>query len=158
MPVQSAGILLYRKRKPLREVFLVHPGGPLWKNKDEGAWSIPKGVIDADEDPLLAAKREFREETGFDVEGDCQLLGTFRQPSGKLLTAFASEGDCDPGKLFSNTFGMVWPPGSGKLADFPEVDRGAWFSRTKAEMKILKGQRRILDALFDARPHGRRRR
>jgi predicted NUDIX family NTP pyrophosphohydrolase len=148
MPTQSAGILLYRKRKRMLEVFLIHPGGPFWKRKDDGAWSIPKGAIAANEDPRDAAKREFKEETGFDVDDDLKLLGTYRQPGGKLVTAYAAQGDCDPTKLVSNTFSMTWPPRSGKIVEFPEVDRGAWFARADAEVKILKGQKPILDAFF----------
>ncbi len=148
MPIQSAGILLYRKRSKGVDVFLVHPGGPFWKAKDAGAWSIPKGIVDADEDLLTAAKREFKEETGFELDGDCALLGTFRQPSGKRITAYAAQGDCDPAKLVSNTFSLVWPPRSGKMIDVPEVDRGAWLHREEAETKILKGQKPILDAFY----------
>jgi predicted NUDIX family NTP pyrophosphohydrolase len=148
MPLQSAGVLLYRKRRRGREVFLVHPGGPFWRHKDLAAWTIPKGKIEPDEDPLTAARREFKEETGFDIEGDYRLLGTFRQPGGKLVTAFAVEGDYDPGKLVSNTFAVMWPPKSGNYADFPEIDRGGWFRRADAEAKILKGQKPLLDKFF----------
>jgi predicted NUDIX family NTP pyrophosphohydrolase len=147
MPIRSAGILLHRKRISSTEVFLIHPGGPFWKNKDAGAWSIPKGIVGPEEDALIAARREFKEETGFEVDGTFKLLGTFRQPGGKLVTAYAVEGDCDAAALVSNTFSMEWPPRSGKLQFFPEADRGAWFDRTEAEMKILNGQRAILDKL-----------
>ncbi|MGA9795157.1 MAG: NUDIX domain-containing protein [Rhizomicrobium sp.] len=147
MSIPSAGILTYRMRKRSLEVFLIHPGGPFWRNKDEGAWSIPKGKIESGEDPLDAARREFTEETGFEVDGDFTLLGTFRQPGGKDVTAFAVEGECDPEKLVSNMFSVMWPPKSGKFADFPEVDRGGWFTRAEAETKVLKGQKQILDAL-----------
>ena len=148
MPVQSAGVLLFRKRKLGREVFLVHPGGPFWRSKDLGAWTIPKGTIEPGEDVLSAARREFREETGFVVEGDFRLLGTFRQPGGKLVTAFAVEGEFDPDTLVSNTFSAMWPPKSGKFAEFPEIDRGEWFARAVAERKILKGQKPMLDVFF----------
>jgi predicted NUDIX family NTP pyrophosphohydrolase len=148
MPIKSAGVLLYRKRKRKFEVFLIHPGGPFWQSKDEGAWSIPKGTITSDEDALCAAKREFKEETGFDVEGEFRPLGAFRQPGGKIVTAFAVEGNCDPVRLVSNTFSMMWPPRSGKFADFPEVDRGGWFAQGAAEAKILRGQRPLLEKFF----------
>jgi predicted NUDIX family NTP pyrophosphohydrolase len=148
MPVKSAGILLFRKRKRGREVFLVHPGGPFWRSKDLGAWTIPKGMIEPEEDLLSAARREFREETGFDVEGDFRLLGTFRQPGGKLVTAFAVEGEFDPDTLVSNTFFAIWPPKSGRLVEFPEIDRGEWFALAEAEAKILKGQKPILNVFF----------
>ncbi|MBV9903006.1 MAG: NUDIX domain-containing protein [Alphaproteobacteria bacterium] len=148
MPLKSAGILLYRRpRRRSVEVFLIHPGGPFWKNKDEGAWSIPKGLVAAGEDPLDAARREFTEETGFTVDGAFHELGTFKQPGGKLVTAFALEGDCDPTRLVSNMFSMEWPPRSGRRQDFPEADRAAWFARAEAEVKILKGQKAMLDAL-----------
>jgi predicted NUDIX family NTP pyrophosphohydrolase len=148
MPIQSAGILLYRKRKQSIEVFLIHPGGPFWKNKDAGAWSIPKGIVGPQEDALVAARREFKEETGFELDGDFRLLGTFRQPGGKHVMAYVVEGDCDPAALVSNAFSMEWPPRSGRIQDFPEADRGAWFGRAEAEMKILKGQKPILDRLY----------
>src|ERR1700712_2204125 len=133
MALSSAGILLYRKRKREIEVFLIHPGGPFWRKKDEGAWSIPKGLIGPGEDPLVTAKREFKEETGFETSGDCLLLGTFRQPGGKDVIAYAVEGDCDPAQLVSNVFSMEWPPRSGKQQGFPEVDRGAWFGHAEAK-------------------------
>jgi predicted NUDIX family NTP pyrophosphohydrolase len=151
MPPESAGILLFRKRRRACEVFLVHPGGPFWRNKDLAAWTIPKGKIEPGEDPLTAAKREFKEETGFDVDGDFRLLGGFRQPSGKQVTAYAVEGDCDPDKLVSNTFPCMWPPKSGKYANFPEIDRGEWFTRADAERKILKGQMPMLNVFFGGR-------
>src|SRR5215813_12430342 len=106
MPAESAGVLLWRRRKRAVEVFLIHPGGPFWKNKDAGAWSIPKGLIDPKEDHRAAAKREFAEETGFVIEGDHVLLGRFKQSSAKMLTVYAIEGDCDPAKLVSNTFSL----------------------------------------------------
>lgn len=148
MSVRSAGILLYRKRNPAIEVFLIHPGGPFWRRKDAGAWSIPKGLINDQEDALVAARREFREETGFELNGDFRPLGEFRQPGGKLITAYALEGDCDPAAIVSNSFSLEWPPRSGRFQDFPEADRAAWLPRAEAEVKILKGQRPILERLF----------
>lgn len=155
MAIHSAGILLHRSRHGVAEVFLVHPGGPYWAKKDLSAWSIPKGIVDADEDHLLAAQREFREETGFLVEGAFAPLGTFRQPSGKQLSVWAVEGDCDPAKLVSNSFEMIWPLKSGQTQSFPEVDRGGWFAQADAMAKIVKGQQPILRYFFElAGPHG----
>lgn len=136
----SAGLLIFRDAAGDLEVFLVHPGGPFWAKKDEGFWSIPKGEIEGDEDPLDAAKREFREETGFSVDGDAIALEPLRQPSGKIVHAWAIRGDVDPAALRSETFSMEWPPGSGRQQRFPEVDRGGWFSPDKAASKMLKGQ------------------
>ena len=149
MPKQSAGILLYRRVESELEVFLVHPGGPFWAKKDLGAWSIPKGEYAESEDPLAAALREFHEETGFAVEGDFVELGTIRQAGGKLVSAWAIEGDCDPAKLTSNPFEMQWPPRSGRIAQFPEVDRGAWFNLPEARERILASQKPILDRLAE---------
>ena len=149
MPKSSAGIVLFRRRRNGVEVLLVHPGGPFWAKKDDGAWSIPKGETESGEDPAVAARREFAEETGAAVGGALIDLGTFRQPSGKIVSAFASEGDFDPASLQSNLFAMVWPPRSGKIAEFPEADRAAWFGLEDAETKILKGQRPILAALAE---------
>ncbi|HTV70589.1 MAG TPA: NUDIX domain-containing protein [Rhizobiaceae bacterium] len=146
MPKLSAGILLHRSNGN-REVFLVHPGGPFWAKKDEAAWSIPKGLVDADEDTLAAARREFLEETGFAVDGDFVPLGEFRQPGAKVVIAWALEGDADPVELKSNLFEMEWPPRSGMKRQFPEVDRAAWFSLDEAGEKIHAGQRPILEAL-----------
>ena len=143
----SAGIILFRRRGDELEVFLVHPGGPFWAKKDIGAWSIPKGEIGEGEDPLAAARREFEEETGFTVDGVFRALTSLRQPSGKTVVAFAVEGDCDPARLRSNTFSMEWPPKSGKQAEFPEVDRAAWFGIEEARQRILKGQAPFLDEL-----------
>jgi predicted NUDIX family NTP pyrophosphohydrolase len=142
----SAGILLFRRRPDL-ELMLVHPGGPFWAKKDEGAWSIPKGLADEGEDLLAAAKREFLEETGAAVEGECLDLGAHKQPGGKLLAAWAHEGDFEPASLKSNTFAMEWPPHSGKTAEFPEVDKAAWYSLDEALRKVNKGQAPILTAL-----------
>ena len=147
MPIESAGLLLYRRRRGL-EVFLIHMGGPLWASKDAAAWSIPKGVINPNEEPLAAARREFQEETGVTAEGDFLALGSFRQNSSKNLTVWAVEGDCDPAQLTSTLFSMVWPPKSGRLQQFPEADRGDWFDRKTALKKIVKGQRPVLDAFY----------
>jgi predicted NUDIX family NTP pyrophosphohydrolase len=145
MPVQSAGLLLYRRRQGDLEVFLIHMGGPVWAKKDLTAWSIPKGVIGRQERPLAAAIREFFEETGFQVSGRYEALGTVRQNSSKDLTVWALEGDCDPAQLKSNMFSMVWPPKSGQLREFPEADRGAWFDIGTAFQRIVRGQRPILE-------------
>ena len=142
----SAGILLYRMRAGL-EVFLVHPGGPFWAKKDLGAWSIPKGELGEGEDPRDAARREFTEETGFEVSGELRALPPLRQPGGKIIHAFAIEGDCDPETLRSNVFSMEWPPRSGRQQQFPEADRGAWFPIEEARRRILKGQAPLLDQL-----------
>lgn len=148
MPKRSAGLLMYRKRDRGLEVLLAHPGGPFWANKDRGAWSIPKGEYGAGEDPLEAAKREFEEETGFAANGIWHELGQVRQAGGKIVSVWAFEGDCDPGNLISNRCQVEWPPRSGSLIDFPEVDRGAWFSLTEARERILKSQEPFLDALL----------
>jgi predicted NUDIX family NTP pyrophosphohydrolase len=139
---------MYRRDGKEIEVFLVHPGGPFWAKKDAGAWSIPKGIADAGEDLLFAARREFFEETGFTAEGDFIALGAFKQPGGKTVHAWAVEGDCDPSKLVSNLFEMEWPPRSGKRARFAEVDRGDWFSPAEALTKLLPGQQPIIAALL----------
>ena len=139
MPKRSAGLLLYRYREGQLQVFLVHPGGPFWKNKDEGSWMIPKGEIDDGEDALPAAKREFREETGFNPpEPPYRALPVIKQRGGKVVEAFAVEGECEPEQLKSNTFEMEWPPKSGRQQAFPEVDRGAWYELPSAVRKILK--------------------
>jgi predicted NUDIX family NTP pyrophosphohydrolase len=150
MPPISAGILLYRRRDSGVEVFLVHPGGPYWAGKDEGAWSVPKGLVDAGEEELACARREFKEETGFDMPGVGRErdLGTVQLPSGKLLHVWAVEGDCNPAELNSNLFEMEWPPKSGRTARFPEVDRGGWFERTRALLKIAKGQRPVIEKFY----------
>jgi predicted NUDIX family NTP pyrophosphohydrolase len=140
MPKTSAGILLYRHRGSTLEVFLVHPGGPFWAKKDDGAWSIPKGEFEPGEDPLAAAKREFTEETGFTVAGDFIALPPLKQPSGKIVHAWAIQGDCDPALLRSNTFTL-----KGKT--FPEVDRAGWFGLEAAQQKILPGQAGFLDQI-----------
>jgi predicted NUDIX family NTP pyrophosphohydrolase len=143
----SAGILLFRRRPAGIQVMLVHPGGPFWAKKDAGAWSIPKGLADEGEDLLAAAKREFLEETGAAVNGQFLDLGAHKQPSGKTIVAWAHEGDFDPASLKSNTFAIEWPPRSGRMAEFPEVDRAAWYSIDEALMKINKGQTPIIAAL-----------
>jgi predicted NUDIX family NTP pyrophosphohydrolase len=148
MPKRSAGILLFKGEGAVTSVFLVHPGGPFWKNKDDGAWSIPKGEYGEGEEPLAVARREYEEELGAPApEGDYLPLGEARQPGGKIVTAWAVEGDFDPANLKSNTFEMEWPPKSGKRASFPEVDRGKWFSLAEARAKILAGQRPLLESL-----------
>lgn len=147
MPKQSAGLVIYRRKVRELEVFLVHPGGPFWAKKDLGSWSIPKGEYTAEEDPLAAARREFEEETGMRVDGDFTELGTIRQAGGKMVTAWALEGDFDADRLASNTFEMEWPPRSGRVVKFPEVDRGAWFTLLEAKERILASQRALLERL-----------
>jgi len=150
MPVISAGLLVYRRRASRTEVFLVHPGGPYWAHKDDGAWSVPKGLVNPNEDQLDCARREFKEETGFDAPRRVQEydLGTFRQPSGKHLHVWAVEGDCDPADLTSNLFEMEWPPKSGRTGHFPEVDRGGWFDREQALLKVTAGQRPVVEKFY----------
>jgi predicted NUDIX family NTP pyrophosphohydrolase len=148
MPKRSAGLLLFRRSGEL-EIFLVHPGGPFWARKDDGAWSLPKGEYSEEEDALPAAKREFLEETGFRVEGDYLPLGELKQPGGKIVTAWAVEGDMDASLVKSNTFSLEWPPKSGKTKEFPEVDRAAWFPAAMARIKLLKGQVEFVDRLLE---------
>jgi predicted NUDIX family NTP pyrophosphohydrolase len=145
----SAGLLLYRRSQSEPEVLLVHPGGPFWIKKDDGAWSIPKGLYEENEDPLRAARREFAEETGCHADGAFIELGSFKQPGGKIISAWALEGDFDVGSLRSNTFSIEWPPRSGRIETFSEVDRAEWFTPPVARKKIVKGQIEIIDALFD---------
>ena len=156
MAKQSAGLLMYRIRDGEPEVFLVHPGGPFWAKKDKGAWSIPKGEYADDEDPLAAAKREFKEETGIEPgDGPFTPLHPMKQKGGKLVNAWAFQGDCDPASIRSNTFTMEWPPRSGRKASFPEVDRAAWFTLETGREKILQGQIGFLEQLLEilfARP------
>jgi len=147
MSKQSAGVLMYRRRDGCVEVFLVHPGGPFWTKKDLGAWSIPKGEYGEDEQPMAAAVREFQEETSFAVEGDLQKPGTVKQAGGKVVTAWYVEGDFDPAGLRSNSFEMEWPPRSGRMAEFPEVDRARWFTLASARKYLLKGQVPFLEML-----------
>jgi predicted NUDIX family NTP pyrophosphohydrolase len=144
---RSAGILLYRIVGDNLEVFLVHPGGPYWEKKDDGSWSIPKGEFEAGEDPLEAAKREFQEETCFGVDGNFIELMPLKQPSGKVVYAWAVEGNIDAASIKSNMFSMEWPPRSGKEQSFPEVDKGGWFNILQAWEKLLKGQIGFLEEL-----------
>jgi len=145
----SAGILLYRKRDEKLEVLLVHLGGPFWINKDLGAWSIPKGLCESEENLLQTAQREFEEETSFALDGDFISLGSIKQPSGKIVHAWALKGDLDADKIKSNTFSLEWPSHSGKIKEFPEVDRGSWFDLETAHNKIFRGQRPFLDRLME---------
>ena len=147
MAKRSAGVLVFRRVSGRLEVLLVHPGGPFWAKKDAGAWSIPKGEIDDGEDPLQAAKRELEEETGLKVEGEFIPLAPIRQRGGKLVLAWAVEGDRDAAAIRSNVFSMEWPPRSGRFADFPEVDRAAWFSIPEARTKLLPAQVPIVEEL-----------
>ena len=147
MPARSAGILLYRRDSEGLRLLLVHPGGPFWRGKDEGAWMIPKGMVEPGEEPLAAALREFEEELGARPRGEPRPLCTVRQAGGKWVEAFALEGDFDPAALKSNEFTVEYPPKSGSFRSFPEVDEAAWFTVTEARAKILKSQAPILDAL-----------
>ena len=149
MAKQSAGLLIYRRGGDAIEVFLVHPGGPFWAKKDDGAWSIPKGEYLPGEDPLLAAKREVTEETGVTASGDCVPLGEVKQAGGKLVRAWACEMDFDASTIVSNTFSMEWPPKSGRMQEFPEVDRAAWFSIPRAKQKLIAAQVAFVDRLLD---------
>ncbi len=143
----SAGLLIYRRGAGGLEVFLVHPGGPFWRKKDQGAWSIPKGVVTDGEDPFAAAQRELREETGFEVTGPFLALPSVRQVGGKVVKAWAVEAEVDPERIASNTFTMEWPPRSGRQQTFPEVDRAAWFTVAEARERINAGQVPLLEAL-----------
>jgi predicted NUDIX family NTP pyrophosphohydrolase len=147
MAKRSAGLLLYRRRNESIEVFLVHPGGPFWAKKDAGAWSLPKGEYGEDEDPLTAARREFQEESGFRAPDRAVGLGEVKQAGGKIVSAWAAEGDCDPAQLVSNLCQIEWPPRSGRMIEIPEVDRAAWFSLDAARERILKSQQPFLDRL-----------
>jgi predicted NUDIX family NTP pyrophosphohydrolase len=153
VPILSAGVLLYRRSAKGVEVLLGHPGGPFWARKDDGAWSIPKGEYTDGEDSRDAAAREFAEELGSPVPSGPQLdLGTVRLPSGKRLTAYAVEGDLDPAAAVSNTFEMQWPPRSGRMQTFPEIDRVQWFDPAAARVKLTRGQVELLERLLSALP------
>jgi predicted NUDIX family NTP pyrophosphohydrolase len=150
MTVRSAGILLYRKGAGGLEVWIAHMGGPFWARKPTQSWSIPKGEYLPDEEPLLAALREFAEEIGTPPPAvDYFELGAFRQPSGKIITVFAAESDFQPDGIVSNTFAMEWPRGSGTVQDFPEVDDARWVTESEARSKLVKGQLPLLDALLE---------
>jgi predicted NUDIX family NTP pyrophosphohydrolase len=147
MPRRSAGLLVYKLAADEPLVLLVHPGGPFWKNKDKGAWTIPKGEFAPDEDPLETAKREFREETGQAIDGDFAPLPEIRQAGGKIVLAWAIEADIDADAIESNSFEMEWPPRSGGKQSFPEIDRAAWLPLGEARERINKGQVALIDAL-----------
>ena len=146
---QSAGLMLYRKSSVIVEIFLVHPGGPYWKNKDDGAWSIPKGEFDENEKPLAAAIREFFEETGITISGDFLELKPIQQKGGKTVFAWALEKDIDVANVISNNFEIEWPPRSGKFQSFPEVDKAGWFTIDEAKKKINVMQVRLIEDLAD---------
>lgn len=145
---KSAGILLYRKKQKKVQVFLIHPGGPFWRNKDMGAWSIPKGEFTEKEELLAAAKRELKEEVGIDCDGPFIELTSLKQKSGKIVYAWAAEKNIDAEKIVSNTFQMEWPPKSGMFANFPEVDKGQWFDPAEARQKINPSQAGFIDELL----------
>lgn len=163
MTVRSAGILLYRTDRapasaaagsasspPGFQVWIAHMGGPFWARKDAHAWSIPKGEFTQDEDPLVAALREFAEEMGTPAPAtEYRLLGEFRQPSGKIITVYAAEQDFQPDRIVSNTFSLEWPKGSGKIQHYPEIDDARWFPEQEARVKLVKGQLPVLDALVE---------
>ncbi len=147
MKKKSAGLIMFRFRNKVLEILLGHMGGPFWENKDNAAWSIPKGEYEEGETPFDAAKREFREETGLEPLGNFIELKTIKQPSGKEVNAWAFEGDCDASTLRSNTFKLEWPPHSGNMSVFPEIDRAEWLPTALARQKILKGQIGFIDEL-----------
>jgi predicted NUDIX family NTP pyrophosphohydrolase len=156
MSVRSAGILLYR-RDPTSalQFWIAHMGGPFWARKDARAWSVPKGEYSEDEDPWVAAQREFAEEMGVAAPAaDYELLGAFRQPSGKIITVFAAESDFAPERIVSNTFPLEWPKGSGEITDFPEIDRAEWATEAEARTRLVRGQLPILDALIERLTRG----
>ncbi len=148
MPKRSAGLLVFRESKGFLELFLVHPGGPFYAKRDLGVWSIPKGLFDSDEDPLTAARREFEEETGQRIAGDFIELAPITQKGGKLVYCWGVEADPDADNIESNTFELEWPPRSGKMQTFPEVDRAAWFDVDTARQKILAAQAELIDDLL----------
>ncbi|HEY6444250.1 MAG TPA: NUDIX domain-containing protein [Candidatus Acidoferrales bacterium] len=147
MAKKSAGLLMYRMRDGILEVLLVHLGGPFWVKKDAGAWFVPKGEVEPGEDELGAAKREFKEETGFDPGDELQPLGSVKHKSGKTVTAWAFEGDCDPATLKSNTFTLEWPPRSGKQKEFPEIDRACFFTLDEAREIIHPAEFELVERL-----------
>lgn len=149
MPLHSAGLLLYRVRDGRLELFLAHPGGPNWAKKDDGVWSIPKGLIDPDEDPLAAARREFHEETGHIIDGEFISLGELKQKGNKIVHAWAVAGDIDAESIKSNTYAVQWPPKSGQWWRYPEIDRAGWFGVADARRKILPGQAGFIDRLIE---------
>jgi predicted NUDIX family NTP pyrophosphohydrolase len=150
MPKRSAGLMMFRKTGGEAQVFLVHPGGPLWAKKNEGAWTIPKGEYGPEEDPLVAARREFEEETGFRATGIFIELGSIKQKSGKIVSGWAFEGDCNPDELVSNTCEIEWPPRSGRPIEIVEVDCGRWFSIEEARKYITVEQAKFLNRLVSA--------
>ena len=158
MSVQSAGILLFRFKRKKLEILLAHPGGPFFENKDEGVWSIPKGLCEDNESLLDTARREFEEETGFAVDGDFIGLGKLRLKSGKIVHTWALEYDIDATRIVSNSFAMEWPKHSGEIREFPEMDKAAWFDLVEARLKIAKGQAGFIDRLIESincvRPDG----
>jgi predicted NUDIX family NTP pyrophosphohydrolase len=154
MPKESAGLLLYRKHKGELEFLLVHPGGPFWRNKDAGAWSIPKGEIEAGEDHRAAAQREFGEELGFTPHGEFIPLAPVKQKGGKVIHAWAVAGDCDTSTIKSNIFTVEWPPRSGRMQEFPEIDQAEFFNLEKAKAKINSAQAKLLEELSTKLPPG----
>jgi predicted NUDIX family NTP pyrophosphohydrolase len=149
MSVHSGGILLFKYVDGRLRVMLVHPGGPFWAKKDEGAWSIPKGILEETEGALEAARREFKEETGFDVDGQFIELGQLKQPGGKIVHAWALESELDVKNIRSNTFRLQWPKNSGNVKEYPEIDKAQWFDVNEAKKKILKGQAEFIDRLIE---------
>ena len=147
MPLNSAGIVAFRRKRGKIEVLLVHPGGPFWRNKDLGAWSIPKGEYDAGEEPEKVARREFQEELGVEMIGELLLLGEIRQRGGKMVRAYAVETDLDVENIHSNRFEIEWPPRSGRRQAFPEIDRAEWFDLASARVRINEAQRALLEQL-----------
>ncbi len=150
MSLQSAGIMLFRFKSGLLQVLLAHPGGPFWHNKDKGAWSIPKGLIEENENPIAGAKREFKEETGYEVDGQFIYLGQLKQKSGKIICIWALEKDLDETKIVSNKFTLEWPRRSGVLRDYPEIDKVSWFNIGEAMEKIQEGQLDFINRLIMA--------
>lgn len=147
MARRSAGILPYRRRQSFLEVLLGHPGGPFWRRRDKGAWSILKGEYEGGEDPVAAARREFAEETGWTVKAPLESLGEIRQSGGKIITAYATQADFDTATLNSNAFVLEWPPGTSRMQSFPEIDRAQWFPLEDAMQAIVPGQAEFLDRL-----------